>query len=123
MNGLGHNEKGVFNTKNEKAMNSNVTILVVYTDHYLNETCGYKKRYAFNVEAGTVSVGDLLNSPNYNNYMQVVKVLDKAYTYVNRSNGELKDEITNTNDFQIRKLNIVEGGEREVITATRMNEL
>lgn len=94
------------------------TIFVVFTSRY-KENTGYIKRYCFNTES-EVSVGDMLDAPLYNTNMQVVKILDKSYKYFNRQTGELSDEITTTNDYEIRTLQVNETLQ-DTVVATKVN--
>jgi hypothetical protein len=84
------------------------TILVCYTKKKLTKAEAHKyKRYAFNTR-DKVLVGDLIESPNYDTPMRVVKVLPKSYEYYNASNGELSNAFSSTSQWEIRELVIRE---------------
>lgn len=95
------------------------TILVIYTNSKLENT-GYTKRYAFNTKAN-LREGDMIKSSQYDTNMQVVKMLDEAYKYFNRTTGELSNTFTNSNQFEIREL-VLREDNTEVIYATKINE-
>lgn len=81
------------------------TILVVYTNgEKLSEEAAYRaKKYSFNT-AADVKIGDVIESPAYTSTLQVVKILDKKFDYVNVSTGELSDEFNSTSQWKIREL-------------------
>ena len=84
------------------------TVVVVFTDRPLKQSeIGRLKKYSFNTES-SLKVDDVIMSNSYNNAMQVVKVLDKAYKYYNSSTGELSDEFNSTNQWEIKELVIRE---------------
>lgn len=92
------------------------TVLVIYTDTKVDKP-DYTKRYAFNAN-DDIKEGDMLSSPQYTTTMQVVKVLGRAFKYFNRATGDLSDEYTSTNQFEIRELKI--GTIANVIYATKL---
>ena len=95
------------------------TILVIYT----NVAKGNKTkdvRYSFNTES-EVSIGDMIKSNNYTTAMEVVKVLDKSYKYFNRITGEMTDEFTNTNQYEIKELKIVNEDDKDIVVAVKIN--
>ena len=67
-------------------------------------TC--KKKYAYNTDS-KVAVDDVLTSPEYNNKMTVIDVLDESYKYVNPDTGELSNKMTSLNQNLIRTLKVV----------------
>lgn len=85
------------------------TILVVYTNNKVESqvAIGRMKKYSFNTES-EVSVGDLIESTEYKDKMQVVKVLDKSFTYYNSANGNLSNEFTSSSQWEIRTLELRE---------------
>lgn len=66
-------------------------------------TC--KKKYAYNTDSKVV-VGDVLMSPEYDNKMTVIDVLDESYKYVNLDTGELSNKMTSLNQNLIRTLKV-----------------
>lgn len=87
------------------------TILVCYTSKKLVKGDVHKyKKYAFNSKSD-IKEGDLIDSPNYDTQMRVVKVLDKSFTYYNASTGELNDDFNSTSQWEIRELIIREDTE------------
>lgn len=80
------------------------TIFVIYTNKKI-EKPGYQKRYAFNT-ASDIKVGDMIDSPSYDTNMQVVQVLDKGYKFFNSKTGDMSNEMTNSNLYEIRELEI-----------------
>ena len=98
------------------------TILVVYTHSKLNKKeANRKKKYAFNHE-GDLKLGDLFTSGDYDSPMQVVKILDKAHTYFNRSTGEMSDTFNSTDQWDIRTLVIREEDEGDIVYGTKVKE-
>jgi len=84
------------------------TILVAYTNTPLSKKdIRSMKLYCFNVKADSVAVGDMIKSPSYNTAMQVVKILEKAYVYYDKSSGALSDSLTNTNQHEIVEMVIL----------------
>jgi hypothetical protein len=97
------------------------TIFVIYTNEKKAKTA-YDKRYAFNCES-EVKEGDMLKSDNYKTNIQVVKVLDKSFKYFDRNSGELSDDLTSTNQFEIRNIRIIEApADNDTIIFTRIPE-
>lgn len=99
------------------------TILVIYTDEPLTqkeivENYG-NKRYVFNTEAD-LQIGDMLTSPKYETPMQVVEVCATAYSLFNRKTGELSNHRSSTEQFEIRKLIVVDAPEPNVVFATKL---
>lgn len=82
------------------------TIFVIFTKE-LNPNVNKFKKYTFNT-SDEVKVGDIIASPNYETPIYVSDVLDKSYSYVNLSTGELKDKINNSLDRPIRTLKLVD---------------
>lgn len=93
------------------------TIIVVYLNSYSSEE-RYAKRYVFNTD-DDVKVGDILNSPKYDNNMKVVKVLAKVKKYFNKETGRLSNLYFSTMQFTIRELKIGEEN-KDVIYATKV---
>lgn len=84
------------------------TIFVIYTNKKLTDKeIGYTKRYCFNTK-DDVKVGDMIKSPNYDTAMQVVQVLEEAFSHFNHATGDLSNSLTNTKQFLIRELCIRE---------------
>lgn len=95
------------------------TIIVVYTPNKASDASIAKKaKYAFNTNC-SVQVGDILESSSYNDYMQVVKVLDRSYIYYNKHTGELSDEYTSTGQWHIKEL-VLREENPEVVYASRV---
>lgn len=82
------------------------TIFVIFTKE-LNPNVNKFKKYTFNT-SDEVKVGDIIASPNYETPIYVSDVLDKSYSYVNLSTGELKDKINSSLDRPIRTLKLVD---------------
>lgn len=80
------------------------TIFVVFTNTAPQK---YDKRYCFNTDSN-LKVGDIIKSPNYTTNLVVVEILDKQFTYFNRTTGELSNEINSTSDFPILELKVGE---------------
>lgn len=84
------------------------TILVVFNYDKLDATqLRQAKKYSFNTESD-LREGDILKSPEYDTRMHVVKVLDKAYSYFNKTTGELSDEFTSSAQWTLRDLELRE---------------
>jgi hypothetical protein len=85
------------------------TILVVYTQKKVVSSKELKsfKKYAFNT-ADDLKEGDMIASSSYNSPLQVVKVLDEAYSYYNASTGELSNKFNSTAQWEIKVLAIRE---------------
>lgn len=95
------------------------TIIVVYTGSIVDKkTIGRMKKYSFNTQSD-ISVGDLLDSPEYDTPMQVVRVLETGFKYFNRSTGELSDDYTSTSQWEIREL-VLRENDNEVIYASKV---
>ena len=81
------------------------TVVVIYTNDStspVNELRG--KRYAFNMKTKEAKVGKMLYTKAYGTPMRIVKVLDRAYDYVNIATGEFSNEYTSTMQYDIRTL-------------------
>lgn len=90
------------------------TVIVVYSNKVLTKTqISRAKKYSFNTPS-EVEIGDLIDSPNYDTKMLVVKVLDRNYKYFNSSTGELSDNYNSTSQWEIRTL-VIREEEEEVI--------
>lgn len=86
------------------------TILVVYTHQETpltdKQIRGYKL-YAFNTPSD-LKKGDIIKSEAYSTPIEVVKVMDDSFTYYNRSNGELSNKFTSTEQRELATLIIRE---------------
>lgn len=89
------------------------TILVIYTDEKRKETKA-DKRYCFSTESA-VGKGDLLKSQSYTTNMLIVEVIEKDFKYYNAATGEMSNELTSTNQREIKSLKVVENAEEEVL--------
>ena len=85
----------------------NKTILVIYTDSPIKDKreIGKRKKYSFNTNS-EVKEGDMISTPEYTTKLQVVKVLDQAYTYYNGVTGDLSNDFTSTSQWTIRQLEL-----------------
>jgi hypothetical protein len=103
-------------------MNNVKTILVIYTDVFLKDkkSIGSKKVYSFN-SASDVSVGDMIETREYDTNLQVVKVLPQAFKYYNQATGDLSDTYTSTLQREIRTLEISDEKEN-IIYGTIINK-
>lgn len=95
------------------------TILVIYTNNKITKV-GYQKRYAFNTKS-EAKEGDMIQSVSYNTCMQVVKVMDKEFKYFNKETGDLSNKFSNSNQYEIRTLEICDVQDN-VIIGTRIKE-
>lgn len=96
------------------------TILVVYTKERITsqKVLRTTKQYSFNT-SDEVSVGDMLKSESYNTNMQVVRVLDKSFTYYNAVTGELSDDFKSSAQREIVTLKI-RNDEQDVVYASKI---
>lgn len=78
------------------------TIIVTFG----NPTCTTKK-YCFRTDSD-VKLGDVLRSSQYDMDMHVVYVLDKDYRYYNATTGEMSNEITSTQQWDIKTIQVTE---------------
>lgn len=91
------------------------TVLVIYTSRKITgKEIDSFKRYAFNTEAD-ISVGDMIESEDYGNKMQVVKILNNSYKYYNKNTGELSDEFTSSMQYDIKELKLETEKEENVV--------
>lgn len=90
------------------------TIIVTF-----DGTC--KKKYAYNTES-EVATGDVLVSPNYDNKVIVVDVLDECYKYINLETGELSNKMTSLNQSLIKTLKVVADKTDSTILCIRLNK-
>ncbi len=65
------------------------------------------KKYCYLTDSD-IQVGDILTSSKYTNKMLVTDVLNKSYTYYNKDTGELSYEVTSTNCYPIKKMELRE---------------
>lgn len=97
------------------------TIFVIYTNEKKADSA-YDKRYAFNTDS-KVEVGDMIKSDHYKTNVQVVKVLDQAFKYFDRNSGALSNELTSTNQYEIREISIIDKLKaNDVIVFERISE-
>jgi hypothetical protein len=83
------------------------TILVIYSNSPVEDTTTLK-RYPFNT-ASPVKVGDRVKLPAYDTPIQVVEIMPKQYSHVNKLTGELssaKARPANTNVVPIRVIEV-----------------
>lgn len=80
------------------------TVFVVYAaENATKKSLVGDRRYAFNTKEN-LKEGDVISSEEYSTAMHVVKVLDKSYKYFNRNTGDLSDEISSTQQWEIKEL-------------------
>lgn len=82
------------------------TIIVnfMYRSDYKTTTAASKQKLVFNSEED-LSEGDELLSQSYPDIIiRVIKVLDKAYKYVNTKTGDLSDHYTSTALVEVKEL-------------------
>lgn len=97
-----------------------MTITVAYFKDYERSApslaeCQSRKHYSFNVDdTEDVQSGDVLDSPEYDNKMVVVKVLPVEYDYYSMQTGELSNEYTSTMQRPIKKLKLQDEPENTV---------
>ena len=98
------------------------TIIVIYTNSRVTKKSdiGRHKKYSFNT-AGDVLEGDMLDSPNYDTNMQVVKVLGKSHKFYNSSTGKLSNTYTSTSQWEVRTLEVRNTSE-DVVYASIVSE-
>ncbi len=100
------------------------TIFVVYTNGtskgVITNRC--LKRYAFNTES-EVSVGDIIESKDYESRMVVVKVLTREYKYYDRITGVLSNKLTSTGMYDIKDIKIVENVDSEMVVASKIGSV
>ena len=65
------------------------------------------KKYCFLTDSN-IQLGDILTSSKYTNKMLVTDVLNKSYNYYNKDTGELSYEVTSTNCYPIKKMELRE---------------
>lgn len=90
------------------------TIIVMFEG-----TC--KKKYAYNTDS-RVATGDVLVSPEYNNKMTVIDVLEDHYKYVNPDTGELSNKMTSLNQNLIKTLKVVADKADQTILCIRLTK-
>ena len=91
-------------------------ILVVYTnvDLSLKQVSDKKlQKYTFRTEED-LKVGDIISSKAYTSTMQVVDVIDNDYSYYNAMTGELRNDISSTRCYPIKKIVLREDDELTV---------
>lgn len=79
------------------------------------------KKYAYNTES-KVATGDVLVSPDYNNKMTVVDVLDESYKYVNPDTGELSNKMTSLKQNLIKTLKVAADKTDSTILCIRLTK-
>lgn len=82
-------------------------------------TC--KKKYAYNTDS-EVATGDVLVSPEYNNKMTVIDVLDESYKYVNPDTGELSNKMTSLNQNLVRTLKVAADKVDQTVICIRLTK-
>lgn len=90
------------------------TIIVMFEG-----TC--KKKYAYNTDS-EVATGDVLVSPEYNNKMTVIDVLDESYKYVNPDTGELSNKMTSLNQNLVRTLKVAADKVDQTVICIRLTK-
>ncbi len=90
------------------------TIIVVFEG-----SC--KKKYAYNTDS-KVATGDVLMSPEYDNKMIVIDVLDESYKYVNPDTGELSNKMTSLNQNLIRTLKVAADKVDQTVICIRLTK-
>ena len=90
------------------------TIIVVFEG-----SC--KKKYAYNTDS-KVATGDVLVSPEYDNKMIVIDVLDESYKYVNPGTGELSNKMTSLNQNLIRTLKVAADKVDQTVICIRLTK-
>lgn len=90
------------------------TIIVMF-----DGTC--KKKYAYNTES-EVATGDILVSPDYDNKMTVIDVLEDSYKYVNPDTGELSNKMTSLNQNLIKTLKVAADKADQTIICIRLTK-
>lgn len=92
-----------------KVENSIVTksVLVKFVGGYNSN-----KNYVFNVSAcqratlDAIKVGTIISTKLYTNDMVICSILGDRFKYVNKNNGDMKYNITNTSDMKIVEINL-----------------
>lgn len=98
------------------------TIVVVYTNIKLSQNeANCKKHYVFNT-SDKIKVGDLIESKEYTTAMQVIKILDKTYTYYNLCTSELSDKYTSAAQREVREL-ILREDKSDAVYARILNKI
>lgn len=79
------------------------TIGVIFTNAKVEDTdvAASRKSYTFNVSEN-VTVGDLIDSPNYKQKLQVVDIKDKLYTHFD-TDGKLYTIVDSETDLPMIK--------------------
>lgn len=90
------------------------TIIVMFEG-----TC--KKKYAYNTDS-KVATGGILVSPEYDNKMTVVDVLDECYKYVNPDTGELSNKMTSLNQNIIKNLKVAADKVDQTVICIRLTK-
>lgn len=90
------------------------TIIVMFEG-----TC--KKKYAYNTDS-EVATGDVLVSPEYNNKMTIIDVLDESYKYVNPDTGELSNKMTSLNQNLVRTLKVAADKVDQTVICIRLTK-
>lgn len=90
------------------------TIIVMFEG-----TC--KKKYAYNTDS-EVATGDVLVSPEYNNKMTVIDVLEDSYKYVNPDTGELSNKMASLNQNLIRTLKVAADKVDQTVICIRLTK-
>lgn len=75
-------------------------------------------KYVFNVE-GDINIGDILYASYYENKFKIVDILDDCFKYTNKSNGDLKQELTSTKDIKIKTIVVNDNHTDDIIYARR----
>lgn len=80
-----------------------------------------KKKYAYNADS-EVATGDVLVSPEYDNKMTVIDVLEDCYKYVNPDTGELSNKMTSLNQNLIRTLKVAADKVDQTVICIRLTK-
>lgn len=80
-----------------------------------------KKKYAYNTDS-EVATGDVLVSPEYDNKMTVIDVLEDCYKYVNPDTGELSNKMTSLNQNLIRTLKVAADKVDQTVICIRLTK-
>lgn len=95
------------------------TIIVVYTnkESLSDKEIRMARKYAFNTESD-VSVGDRIESSDYNTNILVVRILKRSYKYYNQNTGRLSiytNKYMSTAQNEIVKIVISESKDENVV--------
>ena len=80
-----------------------------------------KKKYAYNTDS-KVAIGDVLVSPEYDNKMTVIDILENCYKYVNPDTGELSNKMTSLSQNLIRTLKVAADKVDQTVICIRLTK-